>query len=407
MTSAGIWVAALSVVLGAAGSALRYPGLVGLAAGFGMALVVAVLAVAGRDGLAVTLHSHASVTRDDLVTVTATAQNRRRRVRPGGRLDVPNGLAPIVLPVQRLRPGRMVTVSTRIVATRRGVWGLGPAVSVRRDPLGLLARTRLVGEQTTLVVRPRRYEIEPLAWSHHQRSDGSARSLPRPGLAEFETLREYVPGDDTRRVHWPSSARTGTLQVRTFVDPTTAAALVLLDTRRLAYTEGAAGDAAFEDAVEVAASVAHAYAGHRLPVRLRTTGGLAWPVGGSTGREEDLLDQLAALCVQEPRPGDAAGSSDPTGLADALRALRRGDAQKTSALLVVVTGVRAYEAPMVAGGHRTGPVILIRTGAARPDARLEPGDGGGDPVATISLDRAADLPDLWRRLDELTSGRMR
>ncbi|MBL7520970.1 DUF58 domain-containing protein, partial [Frankia sp. CNm7] len=282
MTAAGTWSVTLAVILGAAGGGLRYPGLVALAAGFALALGAAGLAVAGRDGLVVSTGAIMPVTRGEPVTVTVTVENRRRRRRAAGMVELPGGPAPVTLPVRRLRRAKPETASQALTDTRRGVWCLGPAVAVRRDPLGLLERRRGLAQAVTLVVHPRRVDLDPLVWSRHQWTAGAGRALPRPGLAEFERLREYVAGDDLRRVHWLSSARAGTLQVRTHVDPARAAAFVLLDTRRGSYPAGDAGDAAFEDAVDVAASVTDAYVRRRLTARLRATGGLAWPahVGG-------------------------------------------------------------------------------------------------------------------------------
>lgn len=40
-----------------------------------------------------------------------------------------------------------------------------------------------------------------------------------PGVTDFESLRAFVPGDRLSRVHWPASSRSGTLQVKQFVDP--------------------------------------------------------------------------------------------------------------------------------------------------------------------------------------------
>jgi uncharacterized protein (DUF58 family) len=66
----------------------------------------------------------------------------------------------------------------------------------------------------------------------------------------FSSLREYVPGDDPRQIHWRSTARTGVLTVREHVDTTEPTTTVVLDTHPTAL-----GADAFEHAVEFAASV--------------------------------------------------------------------------------------------------------------------------------------------------------
>jgi uncharacterized protein (DUF58 family) len=71
------------------------------------------------------------------------------------------------------------------------------------------------------------------------------------GGEDFYTLREYQRGDDLRRVHWPSSARTDRLMIRQLETPWQSRALVLLDVRASVYES----NDAFETAVSGAASV--------------------------------------------------------------------------------------------------------------------------------------------------------
>ena len=67
---------------------------------------------------------------------------------------------------------------------------------------------------------------------------------------EFASLREYVSGDDFRRIHWPSTARLGTPVVRQFDVPWQRRTTVLVDLRAAAHD-----DRSFERAVTAAASV--------------------------------------------------------------------------------------------------------------------------------------------------------
>ncbi len=94
------------------------------------------------------------------------------------------------------------TLETDLDLTSRGVYVLGPPALSQRDPLGLVAR-RLPSEATSeVVVYPRVHDL------------GGRESLARlladellTERQEFDRLREYVPGDPLKNVHWKSSAK--------------------------------------------------------------------------------------------------------------------------------------------------------------------------------------------------------
>lgn len=106
------------------------------------------------------------------------------------------------------------TIDRPVSLASRGVAILGPPTVTQRDPLGLVERTVPVESTAEIVVYPRPYDV------------GDRRSLlgllsddTVAGDGEFDHLREYVPGDPLRRVHWKSSARHESLLVREFTPP--------------------------------------------------------------------------------------------------------------------------------------------------------------------------------------------
>ena len=109
------------------------------------------------------------------------------------------------------------------------------------------------------------------------------------GSVTFHRIREYTPGDDMRRVHWPSTARRGQLMVRHLVDTAQAFTVVLIDQRPELYSPDT-----FEEAVDVAASAAIALSAGIAPVQLRTTSGDR--VGGPNQRDPGpILDFLTTV----------------------------------------------------------------------------------------------------------------
>jgi uncharacterized protein (DUF58 family) len=253
----------------------------------------------------------------------------------------------IVVEVRRLRGAGRRELEIDLDTRRRGTVSFGPAVIRRGDAFGLVSSSVRRGSAEVLRVRPRAHPLAALPSAPARDPDGRTTDGAGGGVI-FHGLREYISGEDLRFVHWPSSARAGVLMVRQHVEPSEPASTVVLDTRPDAYPPGAVGDDAFEEAVDVAASVVLSCTRASLGVVLLTTDGRRRAGRGRLSDTDAMLDELAEVTF------------DPTGTLDVLSTVRRGGV----GTLVLVTGgfdggaLRAV-APVV---HRFGRVVVVRVG---------------------------------------------
>jgi uncharacterized protein (DUF58 family) len=126
------------------------------------------------------------------------------------------------------------TITTELTPTRRGD-RIAATVTVRSfGPLGIAARQRNRAVPWTVRALPpfrsRRHLPEKL--SRLRELDGMHRSLIRGQGSEFDSLREYVPGDDVRSIDWRGTARHRDVLVRTWRPERDRRILVVLDTGR-------------------------------------------------------------------------------------------------------------------------------------------------------------------------------
>jgi uncharacterized protein (DUF58 family) len=181
---------------------------------------------------------------------------------------------------------------------KRGIIPVGPLQLEQRDPLGLLRSRQDFGESRTLVVHPRVHPVPALPSGVIQSLDGPTADSALTGSITFQSLRHYVFGDDLRRVHWKSTARTGDLMVREHVDTSRASIAVLINSRHDAYNS----DNDFEEVLDAAASLAVAATAVRFPISLFD----GTVVRASSDRSpEGLLDQLALVQREDGQPFDA------------------------------------------------------------------------------------------------------
>ena len=150
--------------------------------------------------------------------------------------EVTVGAIPRRFGLAAMRPGEQRGLEYTVAVGGRGVRLLGPCRVTQSDPLGFTQRTMTAIEPAKLVVWPHPIQAE--------RPDIEARAEPLPPSVrthgsdrDLGDLRRFVDGDELRRVHWRTTARTGQLMVRTdSVAPERARPLIVLDARGAAHT---------------------------------------------------------------------------------------------------------------------------------------------------------------------------
>lgn len=141
-----------------------------------------------------------------------------------------------------LAPGAAATLGTELTPTRRGLLRTDRVTVRSRGPLGLAgwqASHEVPGEVHVLPAFPSRRHL-PSRLARLRELDGrSAVQVRAPGT-EFDSLREYVRGDDIRSLDWRATARRRSLVVRTWQPERDRRILVVLDTSRV--SAGRVGD---------------------------------------------------------------------------------------------------------------------------------------------------------------------
>jgi uncharacterized protein (DUF58 family) len=239
----------------------------------------------------------------------------------------------------RVPPGERRALVTALRPSRRGD-RTAARVTVRSvGPLGLAARQGSHAVPWTVRVLPPFHSRKhlPSRLARLQQLDGRNAVLIRGQGTEFDSLREYVIGDDVRSIDWRATARAADVMVRTWRPERDRQVVLVLDTGRV--SAGRVGDAPRLDAAMDAALLLAALAsraGDRVDLlaydrRLRAA------VQGSSGAS--LLTSLVnAMAPLEP----SLIETDARGMvAEVLMRTRR------RALVVLLTGLDA--APLEEG----------------------------------------------------------
>jgi uncharacterized protein (DUF58 family) len=269
------------------------------------------------------------------------------------------------------------TVSYRLPGLGRGQYRVGPLRIRLADPFRLIDISRSFTATSEFVVAP---VIDQLPAVEPPRSDelgdsGGSHSIGTHG-ADDQSTREYRIGDDLRKIHWRSSARTGALMVRQEERPWRGQTTVLLDMRSAAHASAPDPGSSehdprltnsFEWAVSAAASI-----GSHMIVRGRELTLLGDPAADRMriGSGEQLATHLASVREQGYRDLNALGGSVRTAVRD-------------SSLIAVLGRLDTVSLRVLADVHprgRSSPAFAVlldvatwRNPDAEPDPQLDAG----------------------------------
>lgn len=256
-------------------------------------------------------------------------------------------------------------VDAQYSTRRRGIFPIGPMSFERTDQLGLAAASSPLGQVGMVVVHPRVYPL--ITASGAVRVITNDAVLRRPSgdpQSGFQSLREYQYGDDTRLIHWPTSARAATLMIREFVDLRRHEFTVVIDTS----TDVATADD-FEEIVDAGASVAAFALRSGLDVVVRSTSRLR------AGRPYPLVDQSEML--------------------DLLTPLEQGSGTDVLSVASLFTGGIGGVAVLVITGPK-GPSTVFSHGDQISVARVGVGaETTGLVCPAIAANGAAQFAERW------------
>ena len=111
--------------------------------------------------------------------------------------------------------GGTTTLQGRLRKTPRGLHELGPANIWYQDILGLTRISVANMATTTLKVLPQFRPLDVIEAPRSEVEEPDILTKPNRFASEdYFLFKEYVSGDDTRRINWRLSIRTGQLQIR-------------------------------------------------------------------------------------------------------------------------------------------------------------------------------------------------
>lgn len=275
-----------------------------------------------------------------------------------------------------LAPGGRCVATYGLPTSRRGLHHVGPLTTTVEDPFGLARRSRRQTQVLSVIVLPRTSRLTTMPAAPGDEPEHGTHSLTSASTVdeEFAALRDYVPGDDVRRIHWRSTARRGAPVVRQFDVPWQRRTTVVLDLR--AGTD----EASFERAVSAAASVVLLAAGQEELVRLMTTDGTDSGYVPAAEHVDELLDRLAVVTVDPPR------RDRPEPLLGLLGQLGSTD---TGRVVTCTAGLTATDAAGLGRASRgIGLHVVVPTGSGSPTI-------GAPGIVVVAGDGRRPLSTEW------------
>ncbi|MBL0885450.1 DUF58 domain-containing protein [Myceligenerans indicum] len=318
------------------------------------------------------------VTVGDRAVGRLDVRNEARRPVLPSVMELPVGTGTAAFPVPRLRGGgsheEIFTIPTR----RRSVIRVGPVKSVRADPLGLLRREVTWTEPEELFVHPQVKNLMGSNTGFFKDLEGRVTQDLSNSDVSFHALRDYVPGDDRRHIHWKTTARTGQLMVRQFEETRRSHLAVLLSTRAADY----AGEEEFELAVSVCGSLGLQ--------AIREDRGVTVMVNDAGNLRGDhrtrLLDDLSRIELTSTR----------TTLADLARIA--GTTVNDASVMSFVTGSLVTPTELRSASARLPAGVQVMAIQCVPGASLS--RHAIAELGVLTLGKLGDLPLALRKMSE-------
>ncbi len=232
--------------------------------------------------------------------------------------NIPNSTGSRVLTFLRGKQKRIYTSRTWL--TGRGGFLLGPTTLTAGDPFGIFRVSKVFPAKSSLVVLPLLFHVDEFLSPPGLLPGGKAIHRKSFDVTPHASgVREYIPGDPMKRIHWPTSVRRDQLMVKEFEQDPQSEVWLFLDTHKgvhyarpqpivesypiddlllLRRREIKLQPSSLEYASSITASLAHYFIDQRRAVGLVTASYRSYkviPAERSERQEAKILEELAFL----------------------------------------------------------------------------------------------------------------
>ena len=182
--------------------------------------------------------------REDVASIIGLAAPAERRLAIS-----PDSIARETFDVRPLRRGKERAGQLYVRAT--SPWGLASRQGRMDVPWEVTVYPNLTGAA-----------LRALPTETQRRREAGQRNVRFLGEGRvFESLREWIPGDDTRMIDWKATARRGKVMARQYEDERRQQVLIVIDAGRMLTAE-VDGGARLESVTEAALHLAYSAVGH-------------------------------------------------------------------------------------------------------------------------------------------------
>jgi uncharacterized protein (DUF58 family) len=232
--------------------------------------------------------------------------------------NIPNATGSRVLTFLRAKQKRIYTARTWLI--NRGGFILGPTTITSGDPFGIFRVSKQFPAKSSLVVLPLLFRVDEFLSPPGLLPGGKAiRRKSIDVTPHASGIREYIPGDPMKRIHWPTSVRRDQLMVKEFEQDPQSEVWLFIDTHKGVHFSKPSEDdqshpiddllllrrrqaklqpSSLEYSVSIASSLAHYFIGQRRAVGLVTASYRTYKVitaERSERQEAKILEELAFL----------------------------------------------------------------------------------------------------------------
>lgn len=382
----GGWLLVVAATIGlAAGLLYGWLDLVGAAVASWVVLLVALLFILGTKSLEVAVDiAKDRVVVGEYLEGVLEVTNRGRGLSLPTEINLPIGKKIAQIGVGMLRGGSKMSRSLEIPTHRRGIIAVGPPGATRSSPVGVFSRETVWGQARKVFVYPQTTRLPSTEAGLLRDLEGEASKRIVNDDLSFHAIRQYVPGDMRRQIHWKSTAKTGQLMVRQYEETLRSEMLVLLDTRSESY--------ASEDQFELGVSVAASFGLRGLldGRELRFVAGSTKPSFDDAGYAE--VFELATASRRAMMDDAARVTTSERGATLERVAETVGQGDQATSVAVVVTGSEATWNEIRSAALKfptdVGVLTVVCDEQSKPKVRVV---GGINTVTVALLDDLAGL----------------